>query len=111
MAAFTWTPDQGASQKPELAVLEAKFGDGYVQRAKDGINNVKQVWDLRFTLRPKTEIDAIETFLRTHAGVTSFTWDTPKGETVRFICKMYSTSYNHDYDCSASATFEQVFET
>lgn len=111
MAAFTWVPDQGASMKPKLAVLKAGFGDGYEQRAKDGINNVKQIWDLQFTLRPKTEIEAIDTFLETHAGVTSFTWETPKGATLRFKCETYSTSYNHDYNCSASATFEQVFET
>jgi phage-related protein len=111
MAEFTWIPNQGASMRPKFAVNKAVFGDGYSQRVADGINNVKQVWDLSFTLRPRADIDAIDTFLSTHEGVSSFEWETPKGETLRFICETYATSYNHDGDCSATATFEQVFET
>jgi phage-related protein len=111
MAEFTHIPDQGAAMRPKLAVNEAVFGDGYSQRVADGINNVKQIWDLAFTLRPRTQIDAIDTFLSSHKGVSSFDWETPKGDMLRFICKTYSTSYNHDHNCSATATFEQVFET
>jgi phage-related protein len=110
MAVFTHVPDKGLGQEETPRVREAPFGDGYSQRVGDGINSVDEVFNLNFTVRTKAEITAIASFLRGEAGVTSFQWTPPDGVQRRFICKKWMPSYNHDGDCSLSATFIRVFE-
>lgn len=111
MADFNWIPDQGVTERPTFDVNKVRFGDGYEQRSVNGINSTRQIWDMKFTLRTKTEILAIDAFIKARKGVTSFTWTTPKGETLRFKCEIFSSSGNHDNDWNAAATFEQVHET
>lgn len=109
MATFNQaTPDQGATKTPRVRVRANAFGDGYEQRVGDGINNVMEDWSLSFTLRTKTVIQSIDTFLKSQAGVLAFDWVTPDGgASKKFICKEWSASYIHDGDCSLTAKFEQ----
>jgi phage-related protein len=69
---FTWTPDYGAQVTRSPRIREAKFGDGYAQRVGDGLNVDLPKWQLNFTGRTMAEIQAIDEFLRTQAGATSF---------------------------------------
>ncbi len=109
MATFTFTPDQGATRDVKARVEKTPFGDGYVQSLPEGANSLVESWKLSFTLRRKGEIQAIDLFLRNHLGATKFTWTTPHGDTYEFVCENWSMAYNHDYDCSLSATFEQRY--
>ena len=51
------TPDKQLTKASTPRVLTAKFGDGYEQRAVDGINNLAETYTLTFKTRPKADID------------------------------------------------------
>lgn len=78
MSDFTWVPSYDAELVDEHRVKEARFGDGYVQTSADGINPVKEVWNLPFEGISLTVGEAIRAFLRTKTG-QSFTWTNPNG--------------------------------
>jgi len=67
------------------------------------------VWSLSWTGRLLSEITALDTFMKTQAGILWFYWTTPLGVTLKFMCKKWSVSYNNDYDSSMTATFTQDF--
>ena len=110
MSDFYWQPDKGPKEDVRTDVNETKFADGYAQRTSNGINSVSQHWAYNFTLRTKAEILAIREFLKVRKGASSFTLTNPYGEEIRVTSKSWSTSIDHDGDCSASVTFDQVFE-
>lgn len=109
MAVFTYIPDQGATREVKARVEKTPFGDGYAQSLAEGANNLVETWKISFTLKRRGEIQAIDNFLKQHLGATKFTWTTPHGDTLEFVCESWSTSYNHEYDNSLSATFEQRY--
>lgn len=111
MAVFTWLPDHGLTKQVKTRSNKMSFGDGYEQRVADGINTLKESWNPSFSLRTRTEIDAIDAFLVARKGVESFDWVSPSGVQKRFKCEEWAPLYNHNGDCSLSATFMQVFET
>lgn len=111
MTLFTYVPSYGATNDKQPKIKKSVFGDGYAQRQPDGINNIKQVWNLTFGDREKTEIDAIEAFLESLNGTEYFTWVPPRQAVAKkFICEKWSRSINKGNIDSISATFEQVFD-
>lgn len=109
MANFTWVPDQNVKSETRANVFEARLGDGYVQRTGKGINAIVEDWTLTFSIRTRAEVTGIKNFLKALKGVTSFNWTTPEGVTGKYICDNWSASFNHDFDCSISMTFNQWF--
>lgn len=110
MAAFTYTPDFGASASKEPRVRRAAFGDGYEQRQVFGLNTQPEVWSLRFANRDKTEADAIMAFLAARGGAESFDWTPPdEAESRRFVCRSWSRSIDRFNLYTVTATFEEVF--
>lgn len=95
--------------KVKPAILEAKFGDGYSQRAPNGINPNLEVWSIQAnSLKNSSEADAFEAFLRAQSGVIAFQWTTPFGRTALFVCKEWQripVSYGVS---NITATFEEV---
>lgn len=73
MKELTWRPQGGAEPQVTHRTLKAQFGDGYAQRAGDGINTRKEVWPLTF-VGLKAEIKAIADFFDEHAGYKAFRW-------------------------------------
>ena len=57
MKELTWRPQGGAEPQVSHRALKAQFGDGYTQRAGDGINTRKEVWPLTF-IGSKAEIES-----------------------------------------------------
>lgn len=53
-----------------------KFGDGYEQRAKDGINIIQESWSVTFTLN-YSQKEALESILKEAAGVGIVDWQPP----------------------------------
>lgn len=107
MATFTWSP-QTADKTVTPRMRTASFGDGYIQRVADGINNKPREWSLTF-VRPKAEIDAIESFIETNAEV-AFDWTDPDGLVGRWICESWSRSPQGSLvAASLSATFKQFY--
>lgn len=107
MAEFTWLPDHKPKRSIVPRILKAQFGDGYTQRTRSGLNTMLETWTMNFTLKTRAKVREIEDFLESHAGVDSFTWVTPRGESLSFVCEKWESDYGHDQDCSISCTFEQ----
>lgn len=90
MATFSVIPDEGWENEKIPKNIEAAFGDGYTQRAGDGINNNPNMFSVSFT-REYSIIDTIDTFLNTNKSV-SFTWTPPRGTSGKYICKEWTRS-------------------
>ena len=63
------TPDKSMTKSIAPRVLTAKFGDGYEQRIKDGINSLQETYSLSFKTRTKEDIDDIVFFLDAQKNV------------------------------------------
>lgn len=108
MSDFTYPASWGSENDEEPSVLSAKFGDGYEQRASDGINSNLQVWPLRFEVRTASEADAIIAFFRLKKGATSFTWTNLEGVEIRVVCRKWKRKFIGANAHAITATFEQV---
>ena len=112
------TPDKQLTKASTPRVLTAKFGDGYEQRAVDGINNLAETYTLTFKTRPKADIDDIVAFLDSKQNVTKFTFTLPDtnnttrtGERdVKVVAQEYSTNYEYDDFYTLNLTLRRVFE-
>lgn len=111
MATFTWVPDFGSPASYAPRVKQAKFGDGYIQRAADGINVNPASFSLTFTGRSDGERAAVVAFLDARGGVESFDWTPPGAVSAsKWICGKYGyTPVAYDVN-TINATFEQVYE-
>ena len=112
MAVFDWAESPGSTSERRPRVVATQFGDGYQQRAADGLNPVQQLWDLVFADCEASKADQIETFLLDGLGWKAFTW-TPPRQTValRWICTSLRRSIGERIDThTITARFEQVFE-
>lgn len=106
---FNWFPDASVKKSVKPRVRIAKFGDGYEQRTKDGINTIAETWSLTFT-GTNFEIDAIDAFLKTHGGADSFNWTTPNNMAGKFICRSWDFTRNRGVLSAITCDFEQVFD-
>jgi phage-related protein len=86
------------------------MGDGYEQRAPDGINNLEQKWSLRFETRTTTEANAITSFLETQAGVVAFDWTAPDGTVGKWVCQTWNKTPSNFNNWSVAAVFERRYE-
>jgi phage-related protein len=110
MATLTHLPSTSSSSSIEPRIKMLRFGDGYIQRAGDGINLFPEKWDLNFTTRTNDEADAIEATLRSAAGGTLL-W-TPTGTVTerKFICLSWRR-VRVDYNVNTvTCQLEEVFE-
>lgn len=105
---FIWKQSPGAQGKMDMRVHEVKFGDGYQQVAKDGINNKVQSWPLTFEGNLAV-VQPIFDFLDDKGGAVSFLWTPPGRAQALWRAKSYSmTSIGHGV-YSVVTTFEQSF--
>ncbi|MCP3065738.1 phage tail protein [Myxococcus sp. K38C18041901] len=75
MERFPFTPDYGAQQQAQPRILKAQFGDGYAQRAEDGLHATLQRWALQFNAQRKARLS--ETLLVVYRGVLPFEFAEP----------------------------------
>lgn len=78
-------PSLGAKQKVEFRVKTSGFGDGYVQRAADGINAATVSWELSWNALLTAEVAAIRSFFITRGGWQSFLYTVPGDIQRRYI--------------------------
>lgn len=111
MAIFTWTPEFGATEEKKPRVRTVSFGDGYEQRARDGINTNPSKWTLQFNMRDNDETAAISAFLNERGGSEAFDWTPPYEVTaIRVVCRTWTKALVKFNLNNISATFEQVYE-
>lgn len=114
----TIIPDKTLARTSAPRVRSAKFGDGYEQRAKSGLNSIDESFTVNFVNRTKATIDDLNKFFDDKAGVTSFDFTIPDtdnttttGEkTIRVVCKEWSTQYSNSDHYSMSASFERIYQ-
>lgn len=84
MEKFTFKPLTRPVASIAMRTLVAQFGDGYAQRAGDGINLRSENWPLEF-FGCEEEIKGIKDFLDRHNGFKSFLWTPPMGVEMQFV--------------------------
>ena len=104
------SPDLGYSVEPR--VLVAGFGDGYRQRAGDGLNTMRRRYEsLRWENVSPAEADAITGFFEARAGVEAFFWTPPgSGTAGKYRAVRWSRSRRTAQACLVTATLEQEFD-
>ena len=107
---FQWIPSYNSNAKFSPRVKTLKFGDGYEQRLRDGINNNLIRMDLRFEGRTLQESAAIMHFLETRNGVEAFLFvpPAPYNSQRKFKCSDWDHSLQFFNNHSISAVFEEV---
>ena len=107
---FLWKPSYNLSATHAPRVKSIKFGDGYEQRFKDGINNSLLDLKLTFDGRDEREAAAILHFLEARNGVDFFFFRTPSpyNSLSKFTCTDFSSTIVFKNNLNVSATFNQV---
>lgn len=110
---FYWAESAGSAKTLMARIASSQFGDGYEQRAPDGLNPLKQVWDLVITSADVAIADEIDAFIAPRLGLTAFTWTPPRQTTgLRWKCTDFRRTLNEQLgEHSLSLRFEQVFGT
>lgn len=108
---FSIVPSKSFSLSTKPRVILSQFGDGYSQRAVNGINNLTKEWSLAFNSKDLTTISQIENFFEARKGVEGFKW-TPPGDVVVYsvICPEWSKTYDSHISASITAKFVQIFD-
>lgn len=116
------TADRGLNRQVSYSLLTAKFGDGYEQRALDGINTKQENISISFNNRDYKEANLIAAFFDLKQGlnfelkVTNTLFDPEQNtvdgtpETIRVVCDNYNLVYVHDTAVSIQATLRRVYE-
>lgn len=114
MAAFPSSvsaPVAGASRQVEARVLKASFGDGYAQRAADGINTLNDRYDLTWENIDRSEAETILAFLEARGGYESFTWTPPGGATaLKWTCETWGRQHINAVLDTVTATFIRCYD-
>lgn len=109
MAEWFWVESPGARLRAEPRVAKTPFGDGYTQRAADGINTLLQQWDLVFRNVSPEEGDAMCDFLQEHDGRIPFDyWPMRGAAKIKVICESWDRAFTKDFESDITCRFEQV---
>lgn len=100
--------DRGLSRSTKFRVLTATFGDGYEQRAKDGINTKEDTFSVSFNNRLTAEIKNISGFLDLYQAKSFLVL--VGTESIRVVCDSYELMYQYEEVQSISASFRRVYE-
>lgn len=114
MALPTFTPpvppSPGTTNKPEFAIHEAPFGDGYTGAAAAGLNNVRDVLTLSWDVLLPGQAALITRFLSDRRGVGVFYY-TPsnEGAPLKWTCKEFTDKRGEAGMRTVTATFRRSF--
>lgn len=108
MEHFNFPVSYDASASIEHRVLEARFGDGYAQRAGDGLNTRKSTWDLSCT-GSASFIEEVKAFIDAHGGYKAFTWSPRNHPPALFTCAGYKIRSRGAGIAALSFSFEQTY--
>jgi len=86
-------------------VLRSGFGDGYSQRAGDGLNSVISSWSVVWNALTPEEADYIDGFLAARGGHEAFSWTGPGEDQPRlWTCEVWSRAPQRAGSARASMT-------
>ena len=111
MALLPKEPTKASSRKVKPRFLRANLGDGYDQRSGDGIQTIKEEWDVVFEALDTTAANVLVEFFEDLQGYQAFTWiPFRQTEEKKFICDEWSESFYGRSLTTISAHFIQVFD-
>ncbi|UIN38288.1 phage tail protein [Methylobacterium oryzae] len=94
MAVPTFTPPYAptdSTDKPEVKLLKAEFGDGYTQTAGDGMNHIRKVVDLSWEVLTPAQAKEIEAFFVARGGFEPFYYTLSDDDTpILWTCEEWS---------------------
>lgn len=101
----------GSGVRHEVRVLEKRLGDGYTQRAADGLNNVALKYEAVWSGVTPREADELLSFLGSRAGVEPFKVEKLPGllSKKRWICKDWSEEWISATRRNVRAMLEEDF--
>jgi phage-related protein len=106
---FSWAVSYDTQMSATPVLLKAQFGDGYVQRARNGINNVVPSWPIKIDVLENSDAIAIDNFLTELGGCDPFYWRNPYGIVGRYICEAWTLVPHVPGRSDFTATFIQDF--
>jgi phage-related protein len=102
---------QASSAGVEFRVLMSQYGNGYSQRAPDGINNAIHSWDVVWDNLTASEFTTVVNAIEAAKGADYFTWQAPgDAASKKYVISAYSKSALAGEIYSVSATLKQVFD-
>jgi len=107
-----YTFDRGLNRDVQFSMLTARFGDGYEQRALDGTNTKKDVFNIAFANRKSEDIDIIAKFFDLKQG-KNFDILIPEyggTQTLKAICEQYKIAYTYSTHHTLTAALRRVYE-
>ena len=109
MTTFTILPSYPAQLQKKPIVHNMAFGDGYVQRIQQGLNNNPESWNLSWDDLDDVTANTIMDFFETANGKDSFNWVNPRGVNNLFICQQWSRQHDDEDKNSIKAVFQQIW--
>ena len=103
----------------EPRILSMNFGDGYMQRASDGLNPILRRWNLTWTVLPEDQAKILMNFLQERGGIEPFYWNAPFSkaagedtERVKVICRNWRRIHEDEVGSflQIRVVFEEVIE-
>lgn len=98
-------PSYTTARATRARVLRAGFGDGYSQRAGDGLNSVVSSWSVVWNALTPEEADYIDGFFVARGGHEAFAWTAPDEDQARlWTCETWSRAPQRAGNTRASMT-------
>lgn len=103
-------PSVGATAEPKLNLRETEFGDGYTERSPNGLNHLREAWELKFELLTAAQSATLRAFLQERGGYKAFLY-TPPGEPspMRVICRKWKRTFDEADRQTVTLSLEQDF--
>ncbi len=111
----TIRPDNDLTRSTKSLVRKIRFGDGYEQRGKKGINSLQESYKVQLKNREKSVADDIIKFFDDKGGVTSFDFTVPdenatsSERTIKVVCENYNINYSNGSYYTIGATFRRIY--
>lgn len=101
----------GLADAPKFNRSAVSYGDGYEQRARKGINNVRGSWSVTWQNIKNADADVLTLFLNTRGGVDPFRWTHPVTNVEHLVVcdEPPHRSYDVPGRSTMTATFREVF--
>lgn len=68
---------QTSAKSVNFTTITAQFGDGYMQRAIDGINDKKEAWNIQYDNLDQTDRDLVWVFIDFVKSTNVIEWQAP----------------------------------
>lgn len=93
MDRLPFSPLINSTSKAQFRVKALQFGDGYEQRAQDGINTDLRTYNVEF-VGSREYVDQVQEFFEKQKGVKSFLWTAPDRKDERkYVSQGFNISF------------------